>query len=43
MRTRDGGEAVDVNRHDMVRHQVADVIEPEGGQLRQDFALVGDA
>src|SRR6478735_876778 len=27
----------------MVRHQVADSLEPEAGELRQDLALVGDA
>ena len=36
-----GGELVHVYRDDMVRDQIADVIEPERGQLRENFALVG--
>jgi hypothetical protein len=37
------GNLIDVNRDDVMRDQVADVIEPERRQLREDLAFVGDA
>ena len=42
MRFRDCREPIDVNRDDVMRDQVADVIEPERRQLREDLALVGN-
>ena len=43
MRPQDGGEVVDVDRDQMMRNEVGDVVEPEGRQLREHAALVGDA
>ena len=43
MRPRDGRERVDVDRDDVVRHEVAEVIEPERRELREHLALVGNA
>ena len=37
------GKSIDVDGDEVVRHEIADVIEPEGRELREDLALVGNA
>ena len=43
MRLRAAGNSLDVDRDQVMRHEIAHALEPEAGQLRQDLALVGNA
>ena len=43
VRPRGLGERVDVQREQVVRHEIAHALEPEAGELGQHLALVGNA